>query len=357
MGITNNHLLIWILLMWLLSKVIRMQRPELIFGKFEWRYKPFFAILIFLPIFIMVVYGPLRYDLFTYMTGFKNLPSTISLGWREAVSSDRPGFKLFGIIIKQLFGEKESCYRFAIALVQAVPLVLVLQKYSDNYLFSIYVFITSTLHISWMMNGIRQFMAVTIIFAATPWIIQKKYIRTIIVILLAASFHKTALVMIPVIFIVQGKVWNWKTILYSIAIIGLTYVFAQNTGAFDTVASIAGYSMDVVRSWGDDGSNPVRVLVSAVPMIMAFVYRKRISAENNSLINICINMSVITTGINLVAMVTSGILTGRMPIYTSLYNLILLPYLLNNAFGRNQRRLVTIAAILLYYLFYLRLVT
>ena len=354
MGITNERLLIWILLMWLLSKIIHIQRPELLFGKYEWRYRPFFAILIFLPIFIMVVYGPVRYDTFVYLHSFKNLPTDYSTGWKEAVNSNRPGFILFGVTIKHLFGENETIYRLIIGLVHSIPVIYVLRKYSVNYLFSIYLFITASIHLSWMMNGLRQFMAVTIIFAATPWIIRKKYIRSIIVILIAASFHRTALVMIPIIFIVQGKVWNWKTIIYSIAIVALTYLFSRNGSAFDTVAGMAGYSMEAVREWGDDGANPIRVLVSSVPMIMAFVYRNRLSTEGNPLINVCINMSVITTGIYLVAMVTSGILTGRMPIYTSLYNLILLPFIIKYAFNRNQQRLVLIISIILYYLYFLR---
>ena len=45
-------------------------------------------------------------------------------------------------------------------------------------------------------------------------------------ILLAATFHRTALFMIPVIFIVQGRVWNWKTIVFSIAVVLAAFLFA-----------------------------------------------------------------------------------------------------------------------------------
>lgn len=353
-NITSYDLLKWLAICWLFSKIYPVQRPEYQFGKYEWRYKPLFAILVFLPVFIMAVYGPVMFDTYTYLGTFRNLPSSISMGWKEAVRSDRPGFILFGLTIKQIFGENETIYRFAIAMIHSIPVVLILRKYSDDYLLSIYIFITTALHLSWMMNGLRQFMAVTIIFVATPWIVQKKYVRSIIVILIAALFHRTVLVMIPIIFIVQGKVWNWKTILYSIAIVALTYIFSRNADAFDTVASIAGYSMQAARDWGDDGANPIRVLVNAVPMVMAFIYRHRLSTDDNPLINVCINMSVITTGIYLVAMVTSGILTGRMPIYTSLYNLILLPHILKNAINRNQQGMITIVAIILYYLYFLR---
>lgn len=50
----------------------------------------------------------------------------------------------------------------------------------------------------------------------------KKYIRCILVILLASTIHQTALIMLPIIFIVQGKPWNKKTIATSgIALVAL----------------------------------------------------------------------------------------------------------------------------------------
>ena len=42
---------------------------------------------------------------------------------------------------------------------------------------------------------------------------KKKYIPLIAIILLGATFHASALLMIPIIFIVQGKAWNKKSVL------------------------------------------------------------------------------------------------------------------------------------------------
>ena len=63
-------------------------------------------------------------------------------------------------------------------------------------------------------------------------------------------------------------------------------------------------------------------------------------------------MSVITVGLNLVAMVTSGILMGRMAIYTSLYSFIIMPYLIRNAFTKDSQKLVNILMIVLYFIYY-----
>lgn len=350
--IETTHLFIWIALMYIASlNATRTQRYEIVTTRPERRYKPFFAFLIFLPIIIMAVFGRERSDTYLYIIMFRDLPEGISAGWNYFILSSSKGFVLLGLLIKQIFGANETVYRMTIALVHSIPIVFILRKHSESYIFSVYLFIASTMHLAWMMNGLRQFMAVTIIFATTPWIIQKKYIPTILVILLAATFHTTALVMIPIIFIVQGKVWNWKTILFCFIIVGATYFFSQNTEAFDSVAEAAGYSLNEAKAWGDDGTNPIRVLVNSIPMILAFVFRHRLRIDNNPVMNVCTNMSVITTGLYLLSMVTSGIMVGRMPIYTSLFNLILLPHLIKTCFSEKPRRTMTICAIGFYLLY------
>lgn len=205
-----------------------------------------------------------------------------------------------------------------------------------------------------MMNGLRQFMAVTIIFMATPLLVKKKYVSMILVVLLASTIHTSALIMLPVIFIVQGEIWNWKTISFSILSIIAMYVFSINIEVMDLLLVGTEYA-GTAATWGalgDDGVNPIRVLVNAIPMLLSFVGRDIIKKDNNPIINICVNMSIITTGIYLIGMVTSGIMIGRLPIYTSLYNLILLPYLAKKVFAKDSIRLVNVLMVLLYFIYY-----
>lgn len=348
--INNLHLFIWLGLIFLLSHITETQRQEIVLQKPVWRSTPFYAVLVFLPVLLMTVWGRPRSDTYLYLSIYRTLPSSFSAGWDAIVKGDNPGFTLFGILIKQIFGANDTAYRLAIALVHTIPLIVIIRRYSEDYWFSMYVFVAAGNHLAWMMNGMRQFMAATIIFAATPWIIQKKYIKTIVVILIAASFHRTALFMLPVIFIVQGEVWNWKTILFSIVIVFATFIFSRNSALFDDFADNVGYSLEAARDFGDDGVNPLRVLVSAVPMVLAFMARGKLREENNGVINICVNMSIITVGINLIAMVTSGIMVGRMPIYTSLYNLILLPHVIKTYFEEHLYGFIVFMAVILYFL-------
>ena len=126
------------------------------------------------------------------------------------------------IILKTIFGDDVTRYLFLIALIQGVIILNFFRKYSNNYILSIFLFIASSDYISWMFNGIRQFMAVVIILLAVPLLLKKKWIWSALFILLASTMHQSALIMIPIIFIVQGKAWNKKTLVLIFVVMAIS---------------------------------------------------------------------------------------------------------------------------------------
>ena len=103
----------------------------------------------------------------------------------------------------------------------------------------------------------------------------------------------------------------------------------------------------------DDGTSPIRILVESIPIIMAFIYRNKIKEKLTPIIKLSINMSLIASGLYIISNIArSGILLGRLPIYFSLYNLILLPWLLNNIFEKKEKNFVYYIMILCYFAFF-----
>lgn len=145
-----------------------------------------------------------------------------------------------------------------------------------------------------------------------------------------------------------------KTILFILIAIAAVMFIGKFTNFLDTALSDTQYK-NVVSDWKqfeDDGTNPIRVLVYAVPTILSYIGRKIIWIEDNKLVNLCVNMSIISTGLYVVSMFTSGIFIGRLPIYFSLYNYILLPWEIENLFTERSKKLVYIGLIGFYLLFY-----
>ena len=349
-------ILIWLCVCACVADYLKLKRPELVCGIKEERYSWLFAFIVFLPIIIMAGTRGDIGDTWSYrITFLKSIPDTFLelLGYVSSVSKDK-GFSLFSGFIKLIIGNHVDLYFCILAIIQGSILVLILRKYSSSYILSVFLFVASTDYLSWMYNGIRQFTAVVIIFAATSLLLKRKYLPLIAVILLASTMHQSALIMIPIIFIVQGKAWNKKTLLFILATLLAIFFVGSFTSFMDDALAETQYKNVVsdFTEWEDDGTNPLRVLVYSIPAIISFFGRKKIQNSNNNLINICTNMSIISAGLYLVSMFTSGILIGRLPIYCSLYSYILLPWEIENIFNQKLKPYIYISMVTLYIVYY-----
>ena len=173
-----------------------------------------------------------------------------------------------------------------------------------------------------------------------------------IAVLIAALFHSSALIFLPFVFVINGRAWNSRTILYIFAIVIAVLFLEQVSGFIVTAMQDTVYEGDIVIFKNDDGTNILRVLFHAVPTIMAWVYRPYIDKANDPMINMCVNLSVITTGVYVFSYFTSGVLVGAVPIYFSLANYILIPWLIENVFDSETVMLVSCIFIAVYCFFF-----
>ena len=338
--------IVWVAVVALVYSNVQTMRIEYVMDKEVVRCTPLFAILAVLP---LIWWAGMRDHWFgdtgMYVGFFNSLPDSFS-EFRETVfpslSKDR-GFYSLVWLIRWMIGKNATVYLVIIASIQALLLAFAYRKYSVNYILAIFIFIASTDYYSWMFNGIRQFTAATIMLAAEGFIYRRKYIQMVLVILLAATFHASALLMLPALFFVQGEAWNRKSIAMLIGIILAMRFIGPVVHVLDRLLSETQYENVVSdwQSWNDNGTHPLRVLVYAVPTIIAFFGRKTIKKYNDPVVNVSVNMSIISTSLYLFSMVTSGIFIGRLPIYFSLFsNGILLPWEMENLFTENSKQIV-----------------
>ena len=87
----------------------------------------------------------------------------------------------------------------------------------------------------------------------------------------------------------------------------------------------------------------------SIPTIIAFIWREKLKNKYTPIIKISVNMSIVSTCIYIISkIVKSGIMVGRLPIYLAIYNLILLPWLIDTIFEEKTKRLVYYIMILCY---------
>lgn len=355
MALTNY----WWLMIWLfIGGVITAafpKRQERLGGKTVERWRVLPAIVLVIPYIIWAGFRESIGDTGAYRRGFLALSGSLA-DIPEVLLGDTkdPGFTVVMILIKTVFGNDDTIFFLSIAIFQLLCISLTFRKYSVDYWTSMFLFVASTDYWSWMMNGMRQFIAVVAIFACLKWLTEKKYVPLIAVISLISLIHGTAILMLVIVFIVQGEAWNRKTILMLFATMFVIVFIDRFTPILNDLLQSTQYGDMMTNGiWdADDGTNILRVAVYSVPAILSLVGLKHIRAANDPVINICVNCSIVTMALYLVSAVTSGVYIGRLPIYTTLHGYIAMPWLIDHVFTRDSAKILKGFMILLYLAFF-----
>ncbi|WRS26790.1 EpsG family protein [Oscillospiraceae bacterium MB08-C2-2] len=106
-----------------------------------------------------------------------------------------------------------------------IPIAVFIYLWCDNKWLSTWLFVTLTFFYT-SMNFIRQSLACSIVALSYGFLRSKKPIPYFAMILLAATFHKTALIMIPVYFVCHLKLGKKLGILYGSMTV-LLYIFSE----------------------------------------------------------------------------------------------------------------------------------
>lgn len=292
-------------------------------------------------------------DTSAYLIGFNESPTSVAAVMNSVTDDTKDvGFSIITATLKRLIGEREVVYFTIIAAVCIICVLYTYKRYSCNFIISAFLFIASADYLQWTYNGIRQFIPVAILFACAGLIIKKKYVPLIVLILILSTIHATALLMIPIIFIVQGKPLNKKTILFIVVMLLAIAFIGQFTNIIANIMENTQYSGEVDQFLNTEGTSVQRVLVYSVPAFLAILFKKRIEAADNPLINIAANMSIVTFGLLTLSAFSSGLLLGRLGIYTSLFNYILLPWEIENIFTKRSTKLIYCVLIVCYLIYY-----
>ena len=277
-------------------------------------------VLAFLPLFLV---SGLRYDVgtdyyYVYTPHFYDI-----MNGDKGVFTEKTFILLNQIIYK--FTDNSQWIFIITSFIYVLFMALAITKISNNYLISVLVLIFGGYFFS-SMNNVRQNVAVAIICYAYYFVMNKKYIRFILLILLASCFHIVAIIALPALFILSlDKINNIrrKEFLY----LGIIFAILLAWPLARLILANTKYSRYVQVENGNAVTNYI-YLYGAL-FILLYIFGSQFN-NNNKYYTSGMILLTITFALSLFSLLTKSTEnTLRSTCYTNWSLIFLIPMLLN----------------------------
>lgn len=238
----------------------------------------------------------------------------------------------------------------------AIPALITMEEYSEDFTWVIFFFFVTGTYIS-SMNGIRQFMAEGIVLMGTPLLVSRRrtgVLPYVFIVILAYLFHSAALIMIPLYFVCRQRAWSLPTILVVLgAAAALVFVSLFNSSFLDLLkeTSYGNYDSEWFSGGEETGTTTFRALVNWIPAGLAFYYTPQLRARG-PIADVFINFSVVHAAIYMIALYNW--IFARFAIFTCIYVIILLSMIMSVIQRDPQGKWIVFFAIILYLIFFIK---
>lgn len=314
--------------------------------------------LLFIIILILSVFAGLRTnynDTATYINSFRfGIPDSLTtIKHIDYSLGAYPGFMIYQIFIKSLFGNNPQIFILISSIIYIILFVSFYNKYSYKISLSIYLFITSGIYI-FGMAAIKQILAMSIGALAIGYLLENNRLKFIITIFIAATFHPYVLMYLILPFFMK-KPWSKQILLLLIIFIGSLFFFEKYLSTLIGFTGYFGKSYELEYFLQASGTNKIRILVLAVTPFLSWIFRKQIHKENNKLLNVSVNASIMNFILIIPGSIGAANTFGRLSFYFLPFSILALTWILYNFKTNNNRsrRNMILLCIIFYFIFFI----
>ncbi len=256
-------------------------------------------------------------------------------------------FAFFQNLIRNLTDDPQWLVAFSSIMAMPVP-IYILYKYSYPFDMTLYLFVTYG-YVGGMMNGMRQYMAAAIVLCGTKYLFSLKktsFIKYAVIIMLAWSMHKSALLMIPFFFIVRRKAWTFSSYAIILGSVVATVAFDAILPSFLGALEETSYSVYAKNGWftsgSDNGASLGRALVSAYPVVIAYMNRDRMK-QLGHIGDVLTNLAFLNIALCIIA--TYNWIFVRVAIYLMIYFMIFTAWVVTCAVDQKDKPVYVLATL------------
>lgn len=306
---------------------------------------------------VLILVSGLRYRVGTDYSAY-----VINYAGYKALNYRNFGVRLLAIIASWI-NDDYSTWFFLMALLTVGLCVYSIYKKKEYWHISIILYLfMGYWHASF--NIVKQCAAMAIIIACQDFLIEKKFAKWAMACLAASLFHVSAIILIPVYFLVTKKI-NIKH-LFLIVLVGVVIsicyeklfsimAFLKSNEGLESISSAVG-AREV---------NVLRVIVNVIPAFLmiflkynykAYEERENDSAETNVAharydgeLTVWSNMALLNAVISVAAQ--NSVYLTRFCYYTGVFNMFFIPFALSSV-RRNTRLLIYSILLICYFIFW-----
>lgn len=243
-----------------------------------------------------------------------------------------------------LFGLGKTGFLFVVALIIYVPIFVSIKKYSLMPYISILCYFAFGMF-SYSLGLFRQMIAMSILFCGWRYVVERRFVKYMLIVGLAMLFHTTAVVAVALYFL-YGIKWERIIIFLPIAEIGLLVLGRPVVMfAMRLLPKYAGY---VDGKYDLQGGSYTMLLLLNIILFASVVFRKKGDCQQN--VAIC----AVTLAVCLQCIGYSMAIFGRVVPYFSIYVIFAIPNIIRGS-GEVWRALAPVTGVCLFILVFINL--
>lgn len=310
-------------------------------------------VAVILPIVFFTVFVALRKtigDTHFYMHSFNLMPDNNPIKIEYFFTGM---FGFFQNIIRNMTDDPQ--WLIAFAAVFSIPVsLIILYKYCPRFEMAIFMFVAFG-YLGGAMNGMRQYMGASIVLLATRYLFSEKktdFIKYAVIILLAYCMHNSAIIMLPLYFVVRRRAWHISSYLMVLGSAVGVVIFDAILPSFLSALEQTDYANYAQNGWftsgQEGGSSLIRVMFIAYPLVIAYLNKERMKMLGR-IGDILVNIVFVDVAIYMIAMYNW--IFARLAIYLAIYFMIFVIWVVNYAVKPKDRSMFVFATIVVYFLY------
>lgn len=230
------------------------------------------------------------------------------------------------------------------AMVDIPLLVHFILTYTDGEDFAIAIFIFFALGtFVFGMAALKQISGMAILTFSIPYLLDKKYGRYTLIVLIAGLIHTYAFLFLILPFF-RSKPWGFQSLLLIAFTIAVLVTFNDTISSLLEYADSIGKTVAEEEVFDGNGMSIFRIAVFAVCPCVILVFRSRLLSKMKPAHELLSNMTIISFMVMLLASQNGANMFGRIATYFEIGNACMIPWVLRNLFNERSYKLTTFLA-------------